>query len=85
MAKITLERASEMVSALRELCPPTDTKATDLFDYFVDTLALDGQAALEQFAVLCGFQVVTSVAPLFVPWEEVWKELEFPDNERNDT
>ncbi len=83
MAKITLERASEMVSALRELCPAPDTKATDLFDYFVDTLGIESQTALEEFAELCGFLVATDVEIVpgtFLPWGAYDF---FSDNESN--
>lgn len=70
MAKMTLERASELVSALRELCPPPDTKAPELFDYFVEVLSISDDK-LEEFAALCGFQVVTNVELTFVPWAEM--------------
>ncbi len=80
MAKMTLERASELVSALREMCPPPDTKAPELFDYFVEALNISDDK-LEQFAVLCGFQVVTNVELMFVPWEEMGKMLDCPPEE----
>ena len=57
---MTLERASELVSALREACAPPDTKATDLFCFFVDTLGMWGDT-ITQFAEMCGFGVAVNV------------------------
>lgn len=59
---MTLERASELVSTLRESCPPPSTKAEDLFDHFVDSLNLETQEELEMFAEMCGYGVLNKVA-----------------------
>lgn len=56
---MTLERASEFVSALRKNFPCT--KATDLFDHFVDVFNLESQEELEMFAMMCGYGVVRDV------------------------
>lgn len=88
MPKMTLERASELVSALREVFAPPDTKATDLFCHFVDSLGLWGDTIV-QFAEMCGFGIVARVQrvdeaedtqveghkPTFLPWYEIT----FPD------
>ena len=57
---MTLERAAELVSALRVAYPQADT-ATDLFAHFVEHFDLRGETQLKQFAELCGFMVVHSV------------------------
>lgn len=91
MATMTLERASELVSALREACGPTDTKATDLFSYFVDSLGLWGDPIV-QFAEMCGFGIVARVTRVEAPEEAQadgpkptflpWYELEWPEDRR---
>ena len=55
---MTLEKASEIVNALREL---RDGKAEELFDHFVDFFGLKTQAQLEMFAELCGYGVLRNV------------------------
>lgn len=55
---MTLEKASELVNALREL---RDGKAEELFDHFVDFFSLHSQAQLEMFAELCGYGVLRNV------------------------
>lgn len=61
---MTLEKASELVSALRLSCPPPSTKAEDLFDHFVDLLKLESQKQLETFARMCGYGVLGDVEVL---------------------
>lgn len=58
---MTLEKASELVSALREACPPPCTKAEDLFSHFVEVLNLESQEELEMFAVMCGYSTISQV------------------------
>lgn len=55
---LTLERASELVSALRDSDDPL--KATDLFDHFVDVLKIKEHALID-FALLCGYLVAGNV------------------------
>lgn len=57
---MTLERAAELVSALR-VADPQDEATTDLFAHFVDHFGLQSETQLKQFAELCGFVVVHSV------------------------
>lgn len=57
---MTLERAAELVSALR-VAYPQDETAPDLFAHFVEHFDLRGETQLKQFAELCGFTVVHSV------------------------
>lgn len=59
---ITLERASEIVNALRSVSEGLDTKAEDLFSHFVDFLGLETQEEQEMFAIMCGYEVVTEVS-----------------------
>lgn len=58
---MTLERAAELVSALR-VAYPQDETATDLFAHFVDHFDLQSETQLKQFAELCGFMVATNVS-----------------------
>lgn len=58
---MTFERASELVSALRDKFPPPDLKAVDLFNFFVDTFKLTTEDQLVSFAEMCGFLSVTHV------------------------
>lgn len=58
---MTLERAAELVSALR-VAYPRDETATDLFAHFVDHFDLQSEAQLKQFAELCGFMIATNVS-----------------------
>lgn len=58
---MTLEKASELVSALRDACPPPCTKAEELFDHFVETLNLETQDELEMFALMCGYSTISQV------------------------
>lgn len=58
---MTLEKASELVSALREVCSPPCTKAEDLFSHFVEALGLETQEELEMFAVMCGYGTISQV------------------------
>jgi len=60
---MTIERAAELVSALR-VAYPRDETATDLFAHFVEHFDLRGEAQLKQFAELCGFMVAHSVRKL---------------------
>lgn len=59
---MTLERASEIVNTLRKNFPCT--KATDLFDHFVDVFDLETQEELEMFAAMCGYGIVREVKTL---------------------
>lgn len=59
---MTLERASEIVNTLRKNFPCT--KATDLFDHFVDVFDLKTQEELEMFAAMCGYGIVREVKTL---------------------
>lgn len=56
---MTLERASEIVNALREA--RSGTKAEDLFSHFVDVLKLENQDELEMFAEMCGYGILRDV------------------------
>jgi len=58
---MTLERAAELVSALR-VAYPLDETATDLFAHFVDHFDLQSETQLKHFAELCGFRVATNVS-----------------------
>jgi hypothetical protein len=58
---MTLERAAELVSALR-VAYPQDETAPDLFAHFVDHFDLQSETQLKQFAELCGFMVATNVS-----------------------
>lgn len=58
---MTLEKASELVGALRERSPKMDTKAEDLFEYFVCALGLGSLEEIEMFAVMCGYKVAREV------------------------
>ena len=62
---LTLERAAELVKALREV---DETAATDLFTHFDDVFKLndvqyrnDGGKAICDFARMCGFWMLTNV------------------------
>jgi hypothetical protein len=59
---MTLEKASELVSALRER-NLLDNKAEDLFEHFVDTFGLSMESALsiETFAEMCGYGIAIEV------------------------
>jgi hypothetical protein len=69
---MTLERAAELVSALR-VAYPQDETAPDLFAHFVDHFDLQGETQLKQFAELCGFRVAYGV-----------RKMEGVDNVRDD-
>jgi hypothetical protein len=58
---MTLERAAELVSALR-VAYPLDETATDLFAHFVEHFDLQSETQLKQFAELCGFMVAVNVS-----------------------
>jgi hypothetical protein len=58
---MTLEKASELVNALREAYKPPCTKAEDLFEHFVEALGLETQEELEMFAVMCGYGTISQV------------------------
>lgn len=55
---LTLERASELVSALRASDDPL--KAVSLFDHFVDFFKIEEDALID-FAILCGYLVAGNV------------------------
>lgn len=61
---MTLERATEIVSALREA--GNADAAIDLFSHFEEyfRVAERGPDALENFAVMCGFPIARDVRPL---------------------
>ena len=60
--EMTLQRASELVSRLREVKSgpnePQNMMAIDLFCFFVDTLHIEDT---EEFAGMCGFLIATNV------------------------
>ena len=58
---MTLERAAELVSALR-VAEPNSPAAPDLFSHFVDYFNLQGEEKLTQFAELCGFRIACDVS-----------------------
>ena len=60
---MTLEKASELVSALRER-NLRDNKAEDLFEHFVDTfgLSMDSTISIESFAVMCGYGIAVDIS-----------------------
>jgi hypothetical protein len=52
---MTLEKASELVIALRKV---DRLKSYDLFDHFLDVFKIkNNQTLVNNFAVLCGFMV----------------------------
>lgn len=55
---LTLERASELVSALRESDDPL--KAVSLFDHLVDFFKIEEEALID-FAIMCGYLVAGNV------------------------
>lgn len=59
---MTLEKASELVSALRER-NLLDNKAEDLFEHFVDCfgLSMDSTVSIESFAEMCGYGIAGQV------------------------
>ena len=63
--KMTIEKASEFVSALRER-KIRDGKAEDLFEHFVDFFDLghDSRVSIESFAEMCGYGIAGDVRKL---------------------
>jgi len=53
---MTVERASEIVSALRE-APDTGTKEYELFEHFLDYFGFTSPEKQVWFANLCGFDL----------------------------
>lgn len=52
---MTLERASELVNAMREAYPYPDNKAAELFQHFASILSFRSAADVEMFARMCGY------------------------------
>ena len=61
--KMTLERAAELISKLRETQSPADLSPCDLFDHFVVFFKLK-EKQLITFAKMCGFLIALNVEPL---------------------
>ena len=57
---MTLERAAELISKLRESQSTTDLSPCDLFDHFVDFFKLK-EKQLITFAQMCGFLIALNV------------------------
>lgn len=55
---MTLERAAELVAALRNR---ENCNAEDLFSHFVDYFNLGGAEQLENFASMCGYMIARNV------------------------
>lgn len=62
-SKMTLERAAELISKLRETQNPTDLSPCDLFTHFVDFFNLK-EKQLITFAQMCGFLIALNVEKL---------------------
>lgn len=58
---MTLEKASELVDAMRRAYPAPHTKAEDLFEHFVCALNLRTDDEIEMFAIMCGYEVARDV------------------------
>lgn len=56
---ITLERASELVKALKKSQMPLDTKAIDLLEHFINTFGFKSQRDIESFARMSGYEDAT--------------------------
>jgi len=57
---MTVEKASELVSALRE-APDTGTAEYDLFEHFIDYFGFTSQRKQEWFASLCGYGIARNI------------------------
>lgn len=62
---MTLEKASEIVFALREYGMKNQSaciQAVDLFSYFIDLFKMsDNPDRMEMFAIMCGYCVAGSI------------------------
>lgn len=52
---MTLEKASELVNAMRIAYPSPDRKAADLFQHFAGILSFRHAGDVEMFARMCGY------------------------------
>lgn len=52
---MTLERASELVNAMRLAYPHPDGKAAELFQHFASILTFRNASDVEMFARMCGY------------------------------
>ena len=52
---MTLEKASELVNALRLAYPSPDRKAAELFQHFASILNFRSADDVEMFAKMCGY------------------------------
>lgn len=52
---MTLERASELVNAMRTAYPHPDSKAPELFQHFASILTFRSADDVEMFARMCGY------------------------------
>lgn len=53
---MTLERASELVKALKKHQTPLDNKAIDLLEHFVNNFGLRSNQEIKMFANMCGYE-----------------------------
>lgn len=56
---MTIERASELVRALRKHQIPLDTKAIDLLEHFINSFGLKSPRDIEAFARMSGYEEAT--------------------------
>jgi hypothetical protein len=53
---MTVERASEIVRALKESNPYPDTKSINLMEHFINFFRLPSLGDIESFADMCGYE-----------------------------
>lgn len=53
---MTLERASELVKAMKDAYPYPDTKSVDLFRHLAGAMNFHCVEHVEMFAEMCGFE-----------------------------
>lgn len=53
---MTLERASELVKAMKDAYPHPDTKSVDLFRHLAGVMSFSHVEQVELFAEMCGFE-----------------------------
>lgn len=65
---MTIEKAAELVSELREMgktYQPASLKAIDLFTHFIDYFKMEGNPQkMENFAAMCGYLVAKNITIL---------------------
>lgn len=53
---MTMERASELIKAMKEAYPYPDNKSVDLFKYMAAMMNFHSVEHVEMFAEMCGFE-----------------------------